>query len=59
MTPHATLGGFWLFSREYVREACERAGYTVIECYSFPYERPLSGLRSRTICIAHLAAPAV
>jgi len=58
VTPHPSLSGFWLFSREYVREAVERGGYTVVECYSFPYERPVSGLRSRTICFAHLTAPA-
>ena len=30
----------------------QRFGYTVVEAYSFPYERPVSGLRNRTICIA-------
>jgi hypothetical protein len=27
----------------------------VLEAYSFPYERPLSGLRNRTICVARAA----
>lgn len=58
VTPHATLAGFWLFSRDYLREVVSRAGYTFTEIYSFPYERPVSGLRNRTICIARRAASA-
>jgi hypothetical protein len=30
-------------------------GYTILEAYSFPYERPVSGLRNRTICVARMA----
>jgi len=53
--PHGKVQGFWLFSPEYLRDTAQRFGYTVVEAYSFPYERPLSGLRNRTICIARAA----
>lgn len=49
---HGGVTDFWLFSRDYLRDAVTRAGFNVVECYSFPYERPVSGLRNRTICIA-------
>ncbi|HMG23104.1 MAG TPA: hypothetical protein VK607_17330 [Kofleriaceae bacterium] len=52
VTPHGKVQGFWLFSPEYLRDTAQRFGYTVTEAYGFPYERPLSGLRNRTICIA-------
>jgi len=55
VTPHGKVPGFWLFSPEYLRDVAQRFGYTAIEAYSFPYERPLSGLRNRTICIARMA----
>lgn len=55
VAPHGKVPGFWLFSPEYLRDVAQRFGYTVVESYSFPYERPLSGLRNRTICIARLA----
>jgi hypothetical protein len=52
VTPHGKVQGFWLFSPDYLRDIMQRFGYTVIESYSFPYERPVSGLRNRTICVA-------
>ena len=52
VTPHGKVQGFWMFSPEYLRDTVQRFGYTAAEAYSFPYERPLSGLRNRTICIA-------
>ena len=55
VTPHGKVPGFWLFSPEYLRDVAQRFGYTVVEAYSFPYERPLSGLRNRTICVARMA----
>jgi hypothetical protein len=55
VAPHGKVQGFWLFSPEYLRDTAQRFGYTVVESYSFPYERPLSGLRNRTICIARAA----
>lgn len=55
VAPHGKVQGFWLFSPEYLRDTAQRFGYTVIEAYSFPYERPLSGLRNRTICVARAA----
>jgi hypothetical protein len=54
VAPHGKVQGFWLFSPEYLRDIAQRFGYTVIEAYSFPYERPLSGLRNRTICVARV-----
>lgn len=59
VTPHGGLAGFWLFSRDYLSESVARFGFSVTECYSFPYERPVSGLRERTICIARAGAGAV
>jgi hypothetical protein len=55
VTPHGKVQGFWLFSPEYLRDTVQRFGYTVIEAYSFPYERPVSGLRNRTIVVARAA----
>jgi SAM-dependent methyltransferase len=55
VVPHGKVPGFWLFSPEYLRDTAQRFGYTVLESYSFPYERPLSGLRNRTICVARVA----
>jgi len=52
VTPHGGLLGFWLFSPDYLRETVTKFGWRVTEFYSFPYERPVSGLRKRTICIA-------
>jgi hypothetical protein len=54
VTAHGKVQGFW-FSPEYLRDTAQRFGYTVIESYSFPYERPVSGLRNRTICVARVA----
>jgi hypothetical protein len=53
--PHGKVPGFWLLSPEYLRDTAQRFGYTAVESYSFPYERPISGLRNRTICIARAA----
>jgi hypothetical protein len=52
VAPHGKVPGFWLFTPEYLRDVSQRFGYTVLEAYSFPYERPMSGLRNRTICVA-------
>ena len=56
VAPHGKVRDFWLFSAEYLRDAVQRYGFTVIESYSFPYERPVSGLRNRTICVARAAS---
>jgi hypothetical protein len=55
VVPHGKVPGFWLFSPDYLRDTAQRFGYTVVESYSFPYVRPVSGLRNRTICVARLA----
>jgi hypothetical protein len=57
VAPHGALGGFWLFSRDYLSQLLTRFGFVVWESYQFPYERPLSGLRNRTICIARVPGP--
>ncbi len=54
--PHERVSGFWLLSRTFLCEALARFGFSVWESYHFPYERPLSGLRNRTICIARVAS---
>ena len=54
VTPHGAVNDFWLFSPDYLRETVSSFGYSVAECYAFPYERPVSGLRNRTICIARV-----
>jgi hypothetical protein len=54
VAPNKQVNGFWLLSREYITESLERFGFDMWENYHFPYERPLSGLRNRTICIARV-----
>ncbi|MCY1079434.1 class I SAM-dependent methyltransferase [Archangium lansingense] len=54
VVPHERLRDFWLLSKEYLSEVLERRGFTVWESYHFPYYRPVSGLRNRTICVARL-----
>jgi SAM-dependent methyltransferase len=46
--------GFWFLSIKYLQETLERFGYTVAENYYFTYERPISGVRNRSICIARV-----
>lgn len=50
--PHERLPGFWFLSKDYLRESMEGSGFVSIENYYFPYMRPISGMRNRTICIA-------
>jgi len=53
--PHARVSGFWLLSRRYLERTLQRLGFEPSESYHFPYVRPVSGLRNRTICIARVA----
>lgn len=54
VAPHPRLADFWMLSRAYLAETVARFGFKLSESYHFPYERPLSGLRNRTICIAQI-----
>src|SRR6266496_2992045 len=50
--PHDRVEGFWFVSPSYLANALDQAGFKTIECYPFPYLRPKSGLRNRTLCVA-------
>lgn len=52
--PHERVQDFWFLSKSYLSTVVSEAGFRVSECYYFPYMRPLSGLRNRTICLAQL-----
>ncbi len=52
--PHDRLGGFWFVARDYLADGLTSFGYAVEESYYFPYFRPLSGMRNRTISIARV-----
>ncbi|GGL87900.1 MULTISPECIES: oxin biosynthesis protein [Micromonospora] len=52
--PHERVAGFWFVSREYLGQELARAGLVPVESYYFPYLRPISGLRNRTICVARV-----
>lgn len=49
---HERLSDFWLLSKGYLEECVRAEGFEPVESYYFPYIRPLSGLRNRTICVA-------
>ncbi|WKU04451.1 bifunctional 2-polyprenyl-6-hydroxyphenol methylase/3-demethylubiquinol 3-O-methyltransferase UbiG [Micromonospora sp. HUAS LYJ1] len=52
--PHERVAGFWFVSRDYLNNELTRSGFVPVESYYFPYLRPVSGLRNRTICIARV-----
>jgi 2-polyprenyl-3-methyl-5-hydroxy-6-metoxy-1,4-benzoquinol methylase len=54
-TKNESVKGFWLLSIEYLRDILERYGYEVEEDYYFSYERPISGTRNRSICVAKVS----
>lgn len=49
---HNKVDGFWFISKDYLCEALIGAGFKIEESYYFPYMRPLTGLRNRTVCVA-------
>ena len=49
--PHARVEGFWFLSKHYLLEQLVESGFKPVESYYFPYIRPVSGLRNRTMCI--------
>lgn len=53
--PHNVLDEFWFVSHRLVARHIEDAGFKVDEAYTFPYLRPQSGMRNRTICIGSVA----
>ena len=52
--PHDHVRDFWFISKSYLAGYLNEAGFSLSESYHFPYVRPLSGLRTRTICIAQV-----
>jgi SAM-dependent methyltransferase len=52
--PHPRVDNFWLISRTLLTEVLQQEGYEVVEDYYYRYERPVSGERDRTICIARV-----
>lgn len=50
--PHERVGGFWFISKDYLQERLELFDFVPVETYYFPYLRPVSGMRNRTICVA-------
>lgn len=53
-TPHDRLKDFWFISKEHLSERLADHGFEPLETYYFPYLRPISGMRNRTICIARV-----
>jgi SAM-dependent methyltransferase len=51
---HPSVSGFWYLSKSYLAGVLARFGYENFESYYFPYVRPISGLRNRTICVARV-----
>lgn len=51
-SPHEHVKDFWFISKSYLGRSLMSCGFTVHETYYFPYLRPVSGPRNRTICIA-------
>jgi hypothetical protein len=51
---HERVEDFWYISKDYLAEQLAGAGFEMLESYYFPYARPLSGLRNRTICVARV-----
>lgn len=51
---HERVAGFWFVSCGYLSDELAAAGFEPTESYYFPYVRPISGLRNRTICIAQV-----
>lgn len=53
--PHPHVPDFWFFSKTYLAQVFAAAGLEIYESYYFPYMRPISGLRRRTICVARVS----
>ncbi|MFF9768214.1 class I SAM-dependent methyltransferase [Streptomyces sp. NPDC014636] len=53
-SPHERVADFWFISKDYLQDALAAVGYVPVESYYFSYNRPLSGPRNRTVCIARV-----
>ena len=53
--PHETVSGFWFISKDHLCRRLQSFGFVMVEAYYFPYCRPISGRRDRTVCIARVA----
>ncbi len=53
-TAHERVDNFWYLSKDYLAERLVGSGVEVLESYYFPYVRPISGLRNRTIVVARV-----
>jgi hypothetical protein len=51
---HEKVADFWYLSKDYLQACLASAGFELLEAYYFPYVRPISGLRNRTICVARV-----
>lgn len=54
--PHRRVEDFWMLSRTELREGLAARGGLVAEDYHYPYVRPVSGLRNRSLCIGSVPA---
>ncbi|MCD0453410.1 class I SAM-dependent methyltransferase [Actinocorallia sp. API 0066] len=52
--PHDRLSDFWFLSKNYLGACLAEHGFEPVESYYFPYLRPISGMRNRTICVARV-----
>ena len=52
VAPHDRVRDFWFLSIDYLTRELEKFDLRVVERYYFPYFRPESGLRRRSICVA-------
>ncbi|MEU5427061.1 class I SAM-dependent methyltransferase [Streptomyces olivoreticuli] len=52
--PHERVEDFWFLSRGYLQDRLSDLGYVPVESYYFPYMRPVSGMRNRTVCVARV-----
>lgn len=52
--PHERLPDFWLIAKDYLAQELAGFGLQPVEAYYFPYVRPVSGMRNRTICVARV-----
>ncbi|MEV7013950.1 methyltransferase domain-containing protein [Streptosporangium sp. NPDC051022] len=51
---HERVEDFWFISKDHLKESLESFGLPPAEHYYFPYLRPMSGMRNRTICVARI-----
>ncbi|MFG6199800.1 class I SAM-dependent methyltransferase [Nonomuraea sp. JJY05] len=52
--PHEHVAGFWFIAKDYLHKSLISFGFEPVESYYFPYLRPVSGIRNRTICVARV-----